>query len=60
MAPLTAFQLKVGVVETPVAELDGLERLGGGSSVVVWASVVKLLTEEYWPQVMVWVELLKA
>jgi hypothetical protein len=30
VAPLTAPQLKLGVVETPVAPLEGLDRLGAG------------------------------
>jgi hypothetical protein len=31
VAPLTAPQLKLGVVETPVTPLEGLDRLGAGS-----------------------------
>jgi hypothetical protein len=48
-APLTEDQLNVGVVEIPVAPLEGPPRDGAGRSVI--AAVLKLRTLEYAPWV---------
>ena len=41
LAPLTADQLKVGVVDTPVAPLNGDERMGAGNREVAAACVAE-------------------